>query len=757
MMPTVSAAGAAFVVVCAGALAQLEAPPAPFETRPSPRDGETLRANPPAFLWIPAQPANEYLLEYSRDPGLPLDSTTRVRTRWLIHVPGRTLEAGRWYWRWRTVGEDGKQSAPSSPRSFVIPGDAVQVPFPDVESVIRRIGLSRPRVLVTARELPRVREWAAETQARWLERTRRDAQQALTDELLPEPEFLPPRNDPRRAPTYVRIFRTTRPVYARMVRLAEGYLLSGDETMGRAAERLLMNFVAWDPEGSTSLGHNDEPATEFVRVCPRVYDWIYPVLTHDERARCRTVFETRMKQIYSRWSKRPFERFPYESHNMGYYLPDLTEACIAMAGELDVGEMLRYCLLQLWSPYYPPYGGDDGGWQEGPNYWQWTMAVVARLYVLVQRATGAPIARRSSVRNAASFKLYANPPYAKMSPFGDGQAGGAGGGATMYRLAALYRDPYALWFARQQNARPSGLDAFVWDTSGLQPREPIDLPQSKCFFSTGEACLHSALWSSRENVQFLFRSCPFGSISHAYADQNTFTLDAFGEPLIIASGYYPYYGSPHHVQWTWTTAASNSVLVNGKGQATRNWNAKGEISRFAASPNADYVVGDAAKAYPGLLTRYLRKVLFVRPLQTGGPTLVAIHDELAAEEPSTFQWLLHALERMKVDAQGRRVWIERGDARCRVDFLLPEGLRFTQTDQFPVPPETGNPNQWHLAASSEEKAAGRQSLIVIIPSRADDADEPPEVALLEAEGCVAARIARDDAEDVLLFNIGAET
>ncbi|HJN14984.1 MAG TPA: DUF4962 domain-containing protein, partial [Armatimonadota bacterium] len=525
-----------------------------------------------------------------------------------------------------------------------------------------------------------------------------------------------------------------------------------DETMARAAARLLMNFLSWDPGGSTSLGHNDEPATEFVRYCPRVYDWIYPVLTTEERETCRDVMQARMAEMYGRWDNRPFERFPYESHNMGYYLPDMLEASLAMAGDLDTEEMLRYCMMQLWSPYYPPYGGDDGGWQEGPPYWGWVADVFARTCYLVEQNTGAPIAQRSSLRNQAMWKLYANPPHAKMSPFGDGQAGASGGAGTMYRLAALYQDPYALWFASQKNYSPSGLEAWMWDVSDLEPREPIDLPQSKCFPSVGEACMHSALWSPADNVQLLFRSCPFGGISHAYADQNTFALDAFGEPLIIASGYYPYYGSPHHVQWTRKTVASNSVLVNGEGQPeTWNWDARGEITRFESSAYADYAVGQAKEAYPGILNDFRRRILFARPLLTGGPAIIAIHDELAAEEPSGYQWMLHSLDEMAVDETRQRVTVRRADARCRVDYLLPRGLAFSQTDQFTVPPERGDPNQWHLTASLEEKATERQSLLVILPHRARESETLPESEAVDGEGCVAARVRDEGIEHILIF------
>ncbi|MCD6361782.1 MAG: heparinase II/III family protein [Armatimonadetes bacterium] len=292
----------------------------------------------------------------------------------------------------------------------------------------------------------------------------------------------------------------------------------------------------------------------------------------------------------------------------------------------------------------------------------------------------------------------------------------------------------------------------MFDASDIEPRSPMDLPQSRCFFSTGQACMHTALWSGQRDVQLLLRSCPFGGISHAYADQNTFTLDAWGEPLIIASGYYPFYGHPHRVKWTVTTLASNSILVNGEGQPHPwNWDAKGEISNFVTTDGADYAVGDATRAYPGLLKRYLRKVLFVRPLQTGGPTLIAIHDDLLAEEPSSFQWLLHSLEKMNVDDQARRVTITRGESACRVSYLMPEGLTFSQTDQFTADPGPGYDKQWHLTASLDEKAAGRRSLIVIEPFRQARGERPLSVRRVEGEGCVAALLTDGDTRHLLLF------
>ena len=47
-----------------------------------------------------------------------------------------------------------------------------------------------------------------------------------------------------------------------MTRLAQDYLLTGNELSGREAKRRLLSIVAWDPKGSTSLHHNDEVGTD---------------------------------------------------------------------------------------------------------------------------------------------------------------------------------------------------------------------------------------------------------------------------------------------------------------------------------------------------------------------------------------------------------------------------------------------------------------------------------------------------------------
>jgi hypothetical protein len=754
----------------------LDRPSGQYEVSRSPADGQRLAVNPPVFVWLPVEGASEYVLQYSRDPAFQDSSTVTVKQSALtqtgraslpwsgtteftysekpatLHVLHEPLPGGAWYWRYGHDAGDPVGVVFGSVRSFTIADDAIAIPFPDIEQVVARIGTARPRLLVTPEMVERFRDLGRGALSDEVERMKRGGDRFIGEPLLPEPEFLPEGDD--WAPTYQRVFRSTRRFFAGMVRCAETYLVSGETKYGDEAKRRLMHTVLWDPNGSTSLGHNDEPATEIVRLAPRVYDSIYDLLTQEEREQCRQCFAVRIPQLYWALKARPFEVNPFESHAMGYYLEDLTEACIAMAGELEVEQWLEYCLMMLWSPFFPPYGGADGGWCEGPSYWGWTVDVFLRAFRLVEQATGIPIHQREWMRNTGYYKLYGNPPYNTMSPFGDGQSGASGGAESMWGLAMAFGDPYLKWFADEKGHGPRGLSAFLFHGQEVIAKPPSDLPQARCFSDVGLVAMHSDLADGTTNVQVLMRSSPYGSISHAYADQNAFTLDAFGEPLAIASGYYPYYGGPHHRQWTWETKAANAIGVDGEGQVTRDWDAKGRIAHFQTDDYCHYALGDATAAYGGRLEKWHRHIIYLRPLDDQMDPVIVIYDDLAAPTPATFQWWLHALEEMDVDSAAQHVRISRNDAQLEVFFLTPSGLGFSQTDQFTVPPEGDYPNQWHLTAQTSEGAQQCRFITVLLP-HARNGGQIAAPKLLSGDGCMGAEITADGRRHVVAFRTDA--
>ncbi|HCQ00946.1 MAG TPA: alginate lyase, partial [Candidatus Latescibacteria bacterium] len=66
------------------------------------------------------------------------------------------------------------------------------------------------------------------------------------------------------------------------------------------------------------------------------------------------------------------------------------------------------------------------------------------------------------------------------------------------------------------------------------------------FSDVGWAVIRTDLHHADQDIAFLFRSSPYGAISHSHANNNDFIIHAGGKVLAMPSGYYAGYGSDHH-------------------------------------------------------------------------------------------------------------------------------------------------------------------------------------------------------------------
>jgi hypothetical protein len=195
---------------------------------------------------------------------------------------------------------------------------------------------------------------------------------------------------------------------------------------------------------------------------------------------------------------------------------------------------------------------------------------------------------------------------------------------------------------------------------------------------------------------------------------------------------------PHHAEWTRSTKANNSVLVDGQGQVIRDAKANGRITTFEDRKGSTYLMGDATPAYMGKMKRFHRHILFLRP------GLFLILDDLEAPEPAVFQWMLHAFEKMELDDAEVKVVSRRGDAALEVYLRSPVGVGISQTDQFDTSYNAGIPedyhkekeNHWHVTGETKEKAgAVRIGAIMAVSSERTSL----HLDLLEQEGWFGAQ------------------
>ena len=125
------------------------------------------------------------------------------------------------------------------------------------------------------------------------------------------------------------------------------------------------------------------------------------------------------------------------------------------------------------------------------------------------------------------------------------------------------------------------------------------------------------------------------------------------------------------------------MLVNGKGAIDRDGNRGGQVVDFRTTNGYGYISGEAENAYGERLNKWHRHLLMIRP------SILIVADDLVAPEPSSFQWLLHALEGFEIDAANHTLVSRRKGACLRGYLFGSTDFTLTQTDAWPLAPDIG--------------------------------------------------------------------
>ncbi|MCL2744406.1 MAG: DUF4962 domain-containing protein, partial [Planctomycetaceae bacterium] len=524
------------------------------------------------------------------------------------------------------------------------------------------------------------------------------------------------------------------------------------------AKKLLLDALQWDPKGATGYRYNDEAGMPYAYHFSRTYTFLNKYLSEDEKKICRDIMKIRGEEMYKHLYPRMFWT-PFESHaNRAWHF--LGEVALAFYGEIPEADDWLWFVVNKFYSSYPVWCDDDGGWHEGVSYWH---SYQIRFCWWAD-----------TMRTVFNINVFDKPYYSRIGDLAlytlqPGKLGGNFGDLTKdYRansclelvdiVAMQSGNPYWRWYVDVSSdgkyKAPNNYYTFIRKAAQKQagnvspPKSPEDLPVSRLFRGTGLAALNTTLLKAEDNVQILFLStpAPFGNYSHGYDANNSYILSAWNENLLINTGRRDWYGSPHHVNWMWSTRSENNITIdNGLGQLKRSLAAVGEIVKFQSGKfddgnTFDIAVGEAAQGYrlefyaPAeqkaqypdgvLLDGYRRNVVFLKP-----DTMV-VFDRLKAPLPVTFEYWLHAkkpfqpLEKYFPDKQSKtnaafpaeylkkqlgNVDLASPDApalfapvkeltgigifvdkvACRLDLLLPKDteIEWMQTNQFDPNPE----------------------------------------------------------------------
>jgi len=708
-----------------------------------PAEGAVSQVNPPSFCWRPQKNVT-WEIECATDEGFQRIAYRARDIEFNVHTPPRVLKPGTYRWRYRGKNNQGGYTNWSRVRTFSIASDASEMPMPIREELIGRIPKEHPRLFMRPENIGRLRRLAKGEMKKEYDSLVKECERLMAR----PPETKEPRKYPegieRGSDAWREIWWGNRTYTIRALNAAAtlGFtrLLGGPEKYGAEAKRILLQCAKWDPKGSTGYRYNDEAGMPYAYYFSRTYTFINDLLSEKEKNICRNVMKVRGDEMYNHLCPRHLWR-PYSSHsNRAWHF--LGEVGIAFLGEVEGAEEWVWFATNVFFNVYPAWCDDDGGWHEGVSYWSSYIGRFTWWADVMRETMGINAYDKPYFSKVGYYAMYLMPPGKRGGGLGDLTASRTSRSnvSIMSTFAVQAQNKHWQWYVEQLGG-PRNAGGYIGFIRGVlakvQSKGPDDLPTSRLFEGTGQAYLNTNLTDASESVQVVFKSSPFGTQSHGYEANNSFLLWAYGKRLLIRTGLRDSYGSKHHTQWMWSTRSVNNITVNGNGQRKRTARAQGEIIAFKTTPSMDIVVGEAGGAYEPPLKRFTRAIIFVKP------ELVVVYDRLQTEEPATFEYWLHAVNKISVDGQ-HKIQVRNADAACEIDFLRPSGLSFKQTDQYdPNPRPRIKLREWHLTATTPKKSK-RMEFVTLYRPHQIESQAPRDASLEEIAGGYVLKVKLSD-------------
>lgn len=510
---------------------------------------------------------------------------------------------------------------------------------------------ARPRVLLTAARLRELRALRETSHREAFEVAKGEA-----DSYLP----LPLPADTSKAVNAYRAHGRMLPALALMYRLTD------DAAYLAAARRWLLGLVRFDTwDGSANLGR-----AAFATGVSLTYDWLHDVLSAEERA------EIRQRLLREGRILAPVvtEQTRLLSNHLHNELCGLALIGYALWGE-DAEAERFVAIAEDKARLTLEHAPLDGAWPEGVSYWGYGVSYFLRMLEAKRLlGRGDDFATSGWLRQTGDYFVYLSLPEARwtkgtiVANIADAPLhGGGNSGTVLRRLASAFGNGVYQGLAeglmpleRTKEFPPGWRDEAVgawmhllWYDPAVRPVPRDGLPTLRHFADMDLVSLRSD-WGKDATV-LLFHAGPgpghrnmghprraemrgFGP-GHAHPDINAFSIFARGEWLAVDPGYSEVKDTRDH----------NTVIVNGKGQAGEGnawldyWAFQQRlpapsIRRVESHPDYDSLIGDAGNIYvdEARLARFRRQVLFLKP------NVFVVADDLAAREPSRFEWLLHA-------------------------------------------------------------------------------------------------------------------
>jgi hypothetical protein len=566
---------------------------------------------------------------------------------------------------------------------------------PTADTVLNTLRKGHPRLILSQSDLERVRKMIGEyPQARRYSEDLRGSAERILSQKPVEYIIVGPR-----------LLSQSRRCLSRVYTLGLAYRLSGEKRFAERAKQELFAAAAfpdWNPS------HFLDTA-EMCHAFAIGYDWLYDVLGADDRQTIKTaIVEKGLKpamKVYEEdgwWAKTIYNWNQVCNGGIGIGALTIADEEPSLAAQiLSNGVRSITRAMETFGP--------DGGFPEGPGYWNYASSYAVYFLAALNTALGTDFGLSDipGFADAGLFRIYFSGPIGKTFNFADAGEG-AGSAPQMFWMARRFKRPIYAWHQREFVRRADPLDLVWFDPKGEGPVQNA-LPLDRHFKAVGVVFLRSK-WED-ENAIFVGFKGGDNRVNHSHLDLGSFVLDALGHRWAVDLGpddynLPGYFGSKRWTYYRLRTESHNTLLINGENQ---NPSAPAPILGFGSTQDRGWAVADLTRAYPDVKGTVLRGVALLNRSH------VLVQDEISADKPVEVVWGM--LTEADVELKGGAATLRRGDARLLARILEPSGAKFDIVSANPPPPQRQQPNVKKLVVRLPEKVEDLRLAVLLSPYR----------------------------------------
>jgi hypothetical protein len=504
-----------------------------------------------------------------------------------------------------------------------------------------------------------------------------------------------------------RLLTVSRTALLRIETLSGLYRLDGDtrkSDRARAELKAICEFPSWHPPHFLDVA-------EMTNAAALGYDWLYDVLSEDER----TLIRAKIIEFGLRPGLAEYER------GVGWSQPGANNWGQVCAGGLTLGALAiandgagypEPAAILQWTTSRVRYAmtsyAPDGGWPEGPGYWlyatRYTCAMISALQSALGRDFG--LSDMPGFAETGTFRMACIGPTGKTFNYADAFPN-LEPSPEMFWLAKRFAKPvYAVdEIATMKFTRPI-LFHLLW--SPPNPSEvratwpPLDTKHSRI-----DLALFRSSWTD-SNAFFVGFKGGDNMANHGHLDLGTFVMDAMGErwALDLGADDYDLPGYFGAQRWDYYRLRSEGHNVPTLGTSNQVPTAKAPMRDFVSTPASGHATVDLTEAYRPSLQSVTRQIKLERsPRHT-----VVVTDQIASNGGQTLRWNMHT--RAKVELDGPKAMLLLNGKRLRAKIEAPANAKFEILSANVPKPQAQQPDVSNLIVNLNLAAGSTEIRIV---------------------------------------------